>query len=71
MATIKIIADKGECFEEIQEELVKAISAKDDIALDNKQYDDPLMNQLVDINDQIFFDAYKDLVREIIDILKQ
>lgn len=70
MATIKIIKEESECFESIEENLIKALQSKSDDSLFTKRFDDPLMNKLLKQLDEVFLDLYPKMIQEILDILK-
>lgn len=71
MAVVKIILEGDETCEEVEEDLVKAIESKNDLELESKRYDDPLMNLLVDQMDSDYIKMYNDTIRGILEILKE
>ena len=71
MATVKIIAENKESFEEIEENLIKAFQNKSDDSLLSKRFDDPLINFLVDELDGIFLKDYPLMIKEVVDVLKE
>ncbi|HMV01664.1 MAG TPA: hypothetical protein PLJ37_00920 [Chitinophagales bacterium] len=70
MATVKIIKDSDETFEEVEDQLIKALQVKDDDKFLTKRFDDPLMNLLVKELDNIFLEIYPKMIQEILDIIK-
>ncbi len=70
MATVKIIKDSDETFEEVEDQLIKALQVKDDDKFLTKRFDDPLMNLLVKELDNVFLEIYPKMIQEILDIIK-
>ena len=71
MATVKIILEEHECIEEVEDSLHKALSSKVDFTLDEKRFDDPLMNELSEEVDQIYMQNYSRIIKDIVDVLKE
>ena len=71
MATIKILLDSNEDEYDICEDFIKAMDSRQDVDLKNKRFDDPLMNKLVDRIDDEFHNHYTNMIKEIVDVLKE
>ena len=71
MATVKIILEQGEMPEEVEETLIKALIEKNDQAFKEQRFDDPIMNELAEEADSIYVQNYSQMIKEIIDVLKE
>lgn len=69
MATIKIILDKNESSDDIEENLIKAFQSKNNDKIFEKRFDDHLMNLLSEEIDGKFKEMYVSLINEIIEII--
>ncbi len=71
MAIIKILIESDETQEEVEEALVKAIGEKHDMKAMNLRFDDQLMNHLSDRADKIYIDNYQEMMKRILDVIKE
>lgn len=69
MAHVKIFIEEGENLDDVKEALAKSLTS--DSHLEDKRYDDPLMNELMDLMDDEYRKMYVGMVKEILDVLKE
>ena len=68
MAVVKIKLEENEYDDDVRDLLIKALS--NEVDFEEKRYDDPLMNEFVNLIDSEYKNMYSNLIQDIINILK-